>query len=80
MTGTAHDGPPGASGSPGSGPPAGEAGLTGPERPGVTDAGEPDTPGDPACWLHRVCPECGGVADGDPPAVCPRCQAEIPAV
>ena len=23
-----------------------------------------DEPGDPACWAHLVCPECGGIADG----------------
>ncbi|WP_346621058.1 hypothetical protein [Blastococcus montanus] len=38
----------------------------------------PDEGGDPACWLRRVCPECGGLADEDPPARCPRCGAELP--
>jgi uncharacterized protein YeaO (DUF488 family) len=32
-----------------------------------------DSGGDPACWLPRVCPECGALADGEPPASCPRC-------
>lgn len=27
-------------------------------------ADERDQGGDPACWAHLVCPECGGVADG----------------
>ena len=29
--------------------------------------------GDPACWLARVCPACGRVADEDPPTRCPSC-------
>jgi hypothetical protein len=33
--------------------------------------------GDPACWLNRVCPDCDAVLDGSPPAVCPRCGAEV---
>ena len=33
---------------------------------GTSGAGE-DRPGDPACWLRRVCPECGAMADRDPP-------------
>jgi len=39
-----------------------------------------DVPGDPACWLHRVCPSCGTVANADPPTTCPQCHAEIPRV
>jgi uncharacterized protein YeaO (DUF488 family) len=35
--------------------------------------------GDPACWLHRVCPRCGEMAESDPPTTCPRCHTEIPA-
>lgn len=38
-----------------------------------------DLPGDPACWLKRVCPSCGSVADADPPTTCPSCRAAIPA-
>jgi rubrerythrin len=38
-----------------------------------------DDGGDPACWLHRVCPACGRLADGDPPTRCPGCGAELPA-
>jgi uncharacterized protein YeaO (DUF488 family) len=40
-------------------------------------AGE-DGPGDPACWLRRVCPACGTIADADPPTTCPQCHAAIP--
>jgi hypothetical protein len=35
--------------------------------------------GDPACWLRRVCPDCGRLADEDPPTRCPGCGAELPA-
>jgi hypothetical protein len=38
---------------------------------------EPDG-GDPACWLPRVCPACGRLADEDPPTTCPACGAGIP--
>jgi len=37
-----------------------------------------DAPGDPACWLARVCPSCGSVAPVDPPTTCPNCRAAIP--
>ncbi len=36
-----------------------------------------ETGGDPVCWLSRVCPECGAIADSEPPAVCPRCHSPI---
>lgn len=36
-----------------------------------------DEGGDPACWLPRVCQECGRLADEDPPTRCPACGAEI---
>jgi rubrerythrin len=32
-----------------------------------------DEGGDPVCWLHRVCPACGRLADEDPPTRCPAC-------
>lgn len=32
-----------------------------------------DVGGDPACWLPRVCPACGRLADEDPPTRCPGC-------
>jgi DNA-binding MarR family transcriptional regulator len=38
-----------------------------------------DAGGDPACWLQRVCPACGRLADEDPPTVCPACGADLPA-
>ena len=34
--------------------------------------------GDPVCWLHRVCPACGRLADEDPPTRCPACGADLP--
>lgn len=49
------------------------------ERASATDeAWDEDMPGDPACWLKRVCPACGSLADEDPPTTCPRCHASIP--
>lgn len=31
--------------------------------------------GDPACWLHELCPACGAVPSPDPPGRCWRCGA-----
>ncbi|MEX5721284.1 MarR family transcriptional regulator [Geodermatophilus maliterrae] len=45
-------------------------------RPAVHEAGGGDG-GDPACWLHRVCPACGRLADEDPPTRCPACGEEL---
>jgi rubrerythrin len=36
-----------------------------------------DEGGDPACWLARVCPACGRLADEDPPTTCPGCGAAL---
>lgn len=33
--------------------------------------------GEPVCLMHRVCPECGRLADQDPPTRCPHCDAVI---
>jgi rubrerythrin len=41
-------------------------------------APDDDAPGDPACWMRRVCPACGALADTDPPVTCPQCHATIP--
>lgn len=44
--------------------------LTAPRRL----AGEgPSAGGEPVCLLDRVCPDCGRVADTDPPGTCPGC-------
>jgi uncharacterized protein YeaO (DUF488 family) len=40
-------------------------------------AEEDDAPGDPACWLRRVCAACGNLAPVDPPTVCPECGSAI---
>jgi rubrerythrin len=50
-----------------------------PQRGGVHSSDSDDRPGDPACWLRRVCPECGSMADSDPPTTCPVCHADMPA-
>ncbi|HWN26370.1 MAG TPA: hypothetical protein VNP37_05345 [Actinomycetospora sp.] len=39
-----------------------------------------DDGGDPACWMHRVCQECGRLADEDPPTRCPSCGATLEAL
>jgi rRNA maturation endonuclease Nob1 len=38
----------------------------------------PDEGGDAACWLSRVCPSCGRLADSNPPTECSSCGTEIP--
>jgi len=43
----------------------------------VTDVPDDDQGGDPACWMHRVCDECGRLADEDPPTRCPSCGAQL---
>ena len=41
-------------------------------------AAEPDERGgDPACWLNRVCPQCGMLSDSEPPATCAECGSAI---
>ncbi|HUA28210.1 MAG TPA: hypothetical protein VMC03_04950, partial [Streptosporangiaceae bacterium] len=50
-------------------PPAGNRDLPAPA--------EDDAPGDPACWLRRVCAACGNLAPVDPPTVCPECGTAI---
>lgn len=43
----------------------------------MTTDDENDTGGDPACWLHRVCPECGALVEGDS-GDCWRCGTHRP--
>ena len=38
---------------------------------------EPEEGGEPACWLHRLCPECDAVQDEARPARCWRCGAAL---
>jgi ribosomal protein S27AE len=35
--------------------------------------------GDPVCWLHLACPECGAIPDRGEEELdrCPRCGAEL---
>lgn len=42
------------------------------EDPGMTDEG-----GDPACWLNRVCTECGLFLEDPAAPTCPRCGSPI---
>lgn len=39
---------------------------------------EPEGGGDPACWLSRVCPECGHFAEREPAQLCACCGARLP--
>ena len=41
---------------------------------------EPEIGGDPACWAHLVCPECGRFAEGDSAdtGICAICGAALP--
>jgi len=53
-----------------------------PEESGVVTSQEranevAEEGGDPACWLNRVCPACGRLADDDPPTRCPDCGEEL---
>lgn len=43
-----------------------------PEEPeSVTEGGEP------VCLLHRVCPECGRLAEDETSTACPTCGAAL---
>ncbi|CCB72024.1 conserved protein of unknown function (plasmid) [Streptantibioticus cattleyicolor NRRL 8057 = DSM 46488] len=55
------------------------ASLT-PRRPAAGPPGPVPEPegGDPACLLHLVCPECGGIPDAPGATVCPRCGEPLP--
>ncbi|WP_432533825.1 hypothetical protein [Kineococcus arenarius] len=34
--------------------------------------------GEPVCWLHLLCPDCGAVREVPADAVCPACGAPPP--
>ncbi|HVW34477.1 MAG TPA: hypothetical protein VHL53_18230 [Acidimicrobiia bacterium] len=44
----------------------------------MTETGEP-AGGDPVCWIHLTCPECGAIPDDPDAERCERCGAERPA-
>jgi hypothetical protein len=52
-------------------------GYTGPVTEDGTAREPADEAGDPACWVRRVCPACGRLADEDPPTTCLACGAEL---
>jgi len=39
---------------------------------------EADAGGDPACWAHLVCPNCGAVVKHRDADVCTRCGETLP--
>lgn len=48
-------------------------GAVGPRVDRAVVAADAGGVGDPACWLHRLCPECGAVPAGRGERVCWRC-------
>lgn len=50
------------------------------ERAGVSSppAAENEHVGDPACWAHRVCLECGRLNQAEHPEACEACGAAFP--
>jgi uncharacterized protein YeaO (DUF488 family) len=42
------------------------------------DPGADDLGGDAACWLHRVCPECGRLCEDGSAQRCPSCGSPLP--
>lgn len=51
-------------------------GRGGKAAPG-TDPGGERVGGEPACLMHRLCPECWRLADENPPTRCPHCGTAI---
>jgi ribosomal protein S27AE len=41
--------------------------------PAGEDGAVADETGDPVCWLHRLCPECGAVPSEEDDGACWRC-------
>jgi ribosomal protein S27AE len=39
---------------------------------------EAEAGGDPVCWAHLTCPECGAVPDRPHQERCPRCGEKLP--
>ncbi|WP_432523727.1 hypothetical protein [Kineococcus sp. SYSU DK006] len=40
---------------------------------------EDEVGGESVCWLERVCPACGRLAEDPAARECPRCAHELPA-
>jgi hypothetical protein len=49
------------------------------QRPAHAPPVPRDVVGDPACWLHEVCPGCGLFTGDNPPPNCPRCGETVTA-
>jgi len=46
----------------------------------MSDVQDDDTAGDAACWLPRVCTECGALVEVELPAECWRCGVMVRSV
>jgi hypothetical protein len=56
-------------------------GWAAPGGGGMVDGGglgDGDLGGDPACWLARVCPECGRLTEERDPTHCAACGEPLP--
>jgi ribosomal protein S27AE len=49
------------------------------ERPEPQSGPEEPAGGDPVCWAHLLCPECGAFLEPPDAERCPRCGADLPA-
>jgi hypothetical protein len=47
-------------------------------EPMEPDRAPRDEVGDPVCWLDRVCPDCGRLAEERDAEACARCGADLP--
>ena len=44
----------------------------------MTGTDDAEAGGDPVCWAHLLCPECGAVPEQPDDDHCTRCGAELP--
>ena len=51
--------------------------MTSEKQPLTTPDDTIELGGDPACWAHRICPECGRLNDVERPVVCEGCGERL---
>ncbi|HEV3364797.1 MAG TPA: hypothetical protein VG795_11800 [Acidimicrobiia bacterium] len=44
----------------------------------MSDVPDEEAGGDPVCWAHLLCPECGAVPERPDDRQCARCGADLP--